>query len=158
MKKWYFIIDAAKCMDCNNCFIACKDEHVDNDWPGYTGPQPRHQQRWINIERRERGQYPLVDVSYLPMPCQHCEDAPCVKAGKGAIYRRDDGIVLIDQDKARGNEGLVSSCPYGAMYWNAEQNIVQKCTMCAHLLDKGWKQPRCVQACFYRSIADRQTG
>ena len=36
MKKWYFIIDVAKCMDCNNCFIACKDEHENNDWPGYT--------------------------------------------------------------------------------------------------------------------------
>ena len=48
-------IDVALCHDCNNCFMACKDEHVGNDWPGYTAAQPRHGHRWINIERRERG-------------------------------------------------------------------------------------------------------
>ncbi|SDE55207.1 hypothetical protein [Sporomusa acidovorans] len=85
MKKWHLIIDVEKCVDCNNCFMACKDEHVDNDWPGYTRPQPRHGQRWINIKRTERGQYPLVDVAYRPTPCMHCEDAPCIRASKGSI-------------------------------------------------------------------------
>lgn len=147
MKKWHLIIDVEKCVDCNNCFMACKDEHVDNDWPGYTRPQPRHGQRWINIMRTERGQYPLIDVAYRPTPCMHCEDAPCIRASKGSITKRSDGIVLIDPVKAQGQQELINACPYQAIWWNQEQDVPQKCTMCAHLLDQGWKQPRCVQAC-----------
>ncbi len=147
-RNWRLLVDVEKCEDCNNCFLACKDEFVDNDFPGYSAPQPRHGHRWINVMRKERGQYPLVDVAYLPMPCMHCDDAPCVKAGKdGAVYKRDDGIVLIDPPKALGQKAIQASCPYGAVYWNEEQNTPQKCTLCAHLLDDGWKAPRCVQAC-----------
>ena len=148
MKQWYFIIDVGKCWDCNNCFIACKDEHEGNDWPGYTLAQPRHDHRWINVHRKERGQYPLIDVAYRPTPCMHCKDAPCVEASDGAISRRDDGIVLIDPEKSAGKKDLIASCPYGAIFWNDEKNVPQKCTMCAHLLDDGWAQPRCAQACF----------
>ncbi len=148
MTKWNLIIDIEKCEDCNNCFLACKDEHVDNEWPGYTDSQPRHGHRWINIMRKERGQYPQIDVAYRPTPCMHCDDAPCIAAAEAqAISKRDDGIVLIDPQKAKGQKNLVKSCPYGAIWWNEEKNVPQKCTLCAHLLDAGWKQPRCVQVC-----------
>jgi ferredoxin len=74
--------------------------------------------------------------------------APCIKAARaGAVYKRDDGIVLIDPEKARGQEDIVKACPYDAIWWNEEKNVPQKCTFCAHLLDDGWKEPRCVQAC-----------
>ena len=144
------VIDVALCHDCNNCFMACKDEHVGNDWPGYTAPQPRHGHRWINIERRERGVYARNDVAYLPVPCQHCQVAHCQQAVPEAVTIRPDGIVMIDAEKAKGNEALVASCPFGAIYWNDELNVSQKCTMCAHLLDsKDWKPglPRCVHSC-----------
>jgi Fe-S-cluster-containing dehydrogenase component len=156
MKKYYFIIDVAKCWDCNNCFIACNDEHQGNDWPGYTLAQPRHDHRWMDVMRMERGQFPLIDVAYRPTPCMHCQDAPCVKASNGAITHREDGIVLIDPEKSKGMKDLVKSCPYGAIYWNEESNVPQKCTMCAHLLDDGWKKPRCVQACFTGALRFEQ--
>jgi Fe-S-cluster-containing dehydrogenase component len=148
MKKWNLIIDVAKCHDCNNCFLACKDEHCDNSFPPYTVAQPWHGQRWMNIMRKERGQYPKVDVGYLPHPCMHCDNAPCIKAAQdGAVYKRDDGIVIIDPVKAQGQKHLVDACPYGAIWWNEEHTLPQKCTLCIHLLDQGWKEPRCVQAC-----------
>jgi len=148
MKKWHLIIDVAKCENCNNCFMACKDEHCGNDWPGYALSQPLHGHRWMNILRRERGEFPAIDVAYLPKPCMHCDSAPCIQAArKGAIYKRDDGIVMIDPKKSVGQRHLVAACPYGAIWWNEEKNIPQKCTLCAHLLDQGWKVPRCVQAC-----------
>lgn len=148
MKKWHLIIDVEKCEDCNNCFLACKDEHVDNDWPGYSLSQPRHGHRWMNIQRKERGQYPLIDVAYRPTPCMHCDSAPCIKAAKnGAVYKRQDGIVILDPEKARGQKDVVNACPYGTIWWNSERDLPQKCAFCAHLLDKGWKAPRCVQAC-----------
>jgi Fe-S-cluster-containing dehydrogenase component len=148
VKKWNLVIDVAKCEDCNNCFLACKDEYVDNDFPPYSAAQPRHGHRWMNIMRQERGQFPLIDCAYLPIPCQHCDDAPCIrKAGNGAVYKRGDGAVIIDPEKARGQKGLLAACPYGAIWWNEEKNVAQKCTLCAHLLDKGWPEPRCVQSC-----------
>ena len=148
MKKWNMIIDVAKCHDCNNCFLACKDEYVENDFPPYSVAQPWHGHRWMNIMRKERGQYPKVDVGYLPIPCMHCDDAPCMKKAKGgAVSKRKDGIVLIDPEKAKGQKDLVDSCPYGAIWWNADKAVPQKCTFCVHLLEDGWDKPRCVQAC-----------
>ena len=148
MKKWNLIIDVKKCEDCNNCFLSCKDEHVENDWPGYSLSQPLHGHRWINIMRKERGQYPMIDVAYLPIPCMHCDNAPCIKAAKeGSVYKREDGIVIIDSKKARGQKEILKACPYDAIWWNEEKNVPQKCTFCAHLMDDGWKEPRCVQAC-----------
>jgi hypothetical protein len=55
--------------------------------------------------------------------------------------------VIIDPKKSVGQKGFVSACPYRVIYWNEEKQIPQKCTFCAHLLDKGWKEPRCVEAC-----------
>lgn len=148
MKKWNLIIDIEKCEDCNNCFLSCKDEHVDNAFQGYTAPQVKHGHRWVNIMRKERGQFPQIDVAYMPVFCMHCDNAPCIKAAKdGAVYKRDDGIVIIDPVKAQGQKHLVDACPYGAIWWNEEHSLPQKCTLCAHLLDQGWKEPRCVQAC-----------
>jgi Fe-S-cluster-containing dehydrogenase component len=148
MKKWHMIIDVARCENCNNCFLACKDEHCGNDWPGYSVSQPLHGHRWMNILAKERGEFPSVDVAYLPRPCMHCDNAPCVGKGENnAVYKRDDGIVIIDPERAVGQKHLVRSCPYDSIWWNEEKNIPQKCSLCAHLLDDGWKTPRCVQAC-----------
>lgn len=145
---WGLIIDVARCHDCNNCFLACKDEFVGNDWPPYSQAQPNRGQRWMNILRRERGGYPLVEVAYLPKPCQHCKNPPCAKAaGRGTVTLREDGIVLIDPEKAAGQKQLVDACPYGAIFWNEATQSPQKCTLCTHLLDDGWEEPRCVQAC-----------
>ncbi len=148
MKKWNLIVDVALCENCNNCSLATKDEHIGNDFPGYAAPQPRHGHDWIRIERRVRGSEPMVDTAYLPTMCNHCDAAPCISAAKdGAIYKRADGIVIIDPIKARGRKELVARCPYGAIWWNEELQVAQKWIFDAHLLDQGWKEPRCVQAC-----------
>jgi Fe-S-cluster-containing dehydrogenase component len=103
---------------------------------------------WMRVIEKERGQYPVVKVAYTPVPCMHCEDAPCMKAAqKKAVYRRPDGIVIIDPVKAKGQKQIVSACPYRVIEWNEEKQIPQKCTLCAHMLDKGEKVPRCVESC-----------
>jgi Fe-S-cluster-containing dehydrogenase component len=148
MKKWHMIIDVARCHDCNNCFLADKDEFVGNDWPPYSKAQPWHGQRWLNIERKERGQFPLVEVAYLPLMCMHCDDAACVKGSPaGSVFKREDGLVIIDPENTKGHREIVDTCPYGAIYWNEEEKIPQKCTGCAHLMDEGWTQTRCSQVC-----------
>ena len=146
MKKWNLVIDLALCHDCNDCFLADKDEFVGNDFPPYSAAQPWHGHRWMNIERAERGQYPIVQTSYLPLPCQHCDNAPCLTAD-GAVHKRDDGLVIIDPVKAKGRKEILGSCPYGVIYWNEESQLPQKCTGCAHLIDQGWTDTRCSQVC-----------
>ena len=146
MKKWNLIVDVALCHDCNNCFLACKDEYVGNDFKNYSVAQPWSGQRWMNIERKERGQFPMVQVAYLPVPCQHCDDAPCLTPD-GAVHKRKDGLVIIDPKKAKGQKQIVGSCPYDVIYWNEEAGLPQKCTGCAHLIDDGWTETRCTQVC-----------
>jgi Fe-S-cluster-containing dehydrogenase component len=102
----------------------------------------------MNLFEKERGQYPKVKIAYTAVPCMHCQEATCIKAAEnGAVYRRPDGIVIIDPVKAKGQKQLVSSCPYRVIYWNEEKSLPQKCTFCVHLLDQGWKEPRCVELC-----------
>ena len=143
------LIDITRCNGCFNCQIACKDEHVDNDWAPYAKPQPEMGHFWMHLSEIERGHYPKVKIAYIPKPCQHCQNPKCMEAAKdGAVYRRDDGIVIIDPEKSKGQKQIVDACPYGCIYWNEESNIPQKCTFCAHLLDEGViKEPRCVEVC-----------
>ena len=63
------------------------------------------------------------------------------------LYKRDDGIVIIDPEKCRGHRLCISACPFEVIYFNDDLNIAQKCTFCAHLMDRDWKEPRCVDAC-----------
>ncbi len=145
-----FVIDLVKCVGCYCCQIACKDEHVGNDWTPYAKPQPGTGHFWIGLKEAVRGTVPKVRVSYMLQLCMHCDDAPCIPACpiEGAIYKRDDGLVIIDPIKCSGCKRCIDACPYpDVIYFNQELNIAQKCTGCAHLLDDGWEVPRCVDAC-----------
>ncbi len=120
MNKWNMIIDVAECTNCNLCTLAAMDEYVGNEFPGYSAPMPKHGHKWINILQKERGQVPTIDIAYVPTMCNHCDNAPCIAKGGGAVTKRDDGIVLIDPVKAKGRKDLVDACPYGHIWWNEE--------------------------------------
>ncbi len=148
MSKWNMIIDVAECTNCQLCTLAAMDEYIDNDWPGYSAPMPKHGHNWINILQKERGGFGFMDIAYVPTMCNHCDDAPCIAAAKdGAITKRDDGIVLIDPVKAKGQKQLVDACPYGHIWWNEKLELPQAWTFDAHLLDQGWQQTRGQQSC-----------
>ena len=154
MKSYAMVIDVAKCNGCHSCVLSCKDEHCGEAFPGYSEAQPMTGQFWLKLIEKERGTYPKVKLSYTAVTCMQCKNAPCIEAAQnGAVYRRDDGIVIIDPGRAVGQDKIVSSCPYRVIYWNAERKLAQKCTMCAHLLDQGWKKPRCVEMCPTGAIA-----
>jgi tetrathionate reductase subunit B len=142
------VIDISICNGCYNCQLACKDEHVGNDWSPIAKPQPDTGHFWMKVTDIVQGTVPKVRVRYMHDICQHCDDAPCINACRaGAIYKRDDGIVIIDPTKCTGARQCIDACPYDVIYFNSDLNIAQKCTFCAHLLDDGWKEPRCVDAC-----------
>ncbi len=141
------LIDMTKCIECNTCTLACKDEHFGNVYLPWTKDQPELGHFWMKVNLVQRGAFPKVKVVATPLLCQHCDDAPCMKAATGgAIYKRPDGIVIIDPMKSVGQKQIVASCPYGVIYWNDQLNIPQKCTLCAHRVDAG-DQPKCVLSC-----------
>ena len=147
-EKWNLIFDVDRCTGCQNCVLAVQDEYTGNDFPGYAAEMPRRGHRWVEIRRTDRGSHPIVDVAYLFHACQHCDDAPCIAAAKdGAAYKRDDGIVVIDPVKAKGQQQIVAACPYGAIGWNEALSIPQHWNFDAHLIDSGWSAPRPAQAC-----------
>jgi Fe-S-cluster-containing dehydrogenase component len=143
-----FTVDVSKCNGCYNCQLACKDEHVGNDWTPYARPQPEIGQFWVKLRENVGGTTPKVKIHYISELCNHCDKAACMEAcPNGAFYRRDDGLVILDPTKCVGCGKCQAACPYGAIYFNEELGICQKCTGCAHLLDNGYKLPRCVEAC-----------
>lgn len=141
------LVDPTRCLQCSNCWVACMDEHRDNDWFPIAAQQGEGQW-WIRIEETEAATGVHMKLHRVPIMCQQCEDAPCMKAAKdAAAYRRDDGIILFDPEKAKGQKAISDACPYGCAFYNEELQLPQKCTMCAHLLDEGRDRPRCVKAC-----------
>ena len=147
MQKWNMIIDVAECTNCQLCALSAMDEYVGNEWPGVAAPMPRLGHRWIDILQKERGQVPMIDIAYVPTMCNHCDNAPCLAKGGGAVTKRDDGIVIIDPVKAKGRKDIVESCPYSHIWWNEELQLPQTWPFDAHLLDQGWQQTRGQQAC-----------
>jgi Fe-S-cluster-containing dehydrogenase component len=147
MSKWNLVVKVGQCENCQNCVIAARDEHVGNDFPGYAAPASTNAESVVRILRRIQGDAHMVETTYLPVMCNHCDDAPCMRVGGDAIRKRADGIVIIDPDKARGRKDIVKSCPYKAIVWNEELQLPQTWIFDAHLLDQGWPRPRCQQSC-----------
>ncbi len=155
MARYGLLIDVTKCTGCHNCYLACRDEYYGNDYLPHSAGQPLAKpQDWMQVKEIERGTFPKPKVDYLPLPCQHCAEPPCMDpALGGAVYRREDGIVIIDPEKAKGQKQIVNACPYRVIFWNEELELPQKCTLCAHMLDAGEKVPRCVEACPTTALA-----
>jgi tetrathionate reductase subunit B len=160
MTRYALLIDTTLCIGCNVCTIACKDQFVGNDWPPYsasqqgavvdsTGWQTQPGHSWISVSQKEWGKAAdfSTKVRYISEPCMQCENPPCLKAGQNdAMYKRPDGIVIIDPVKSKGQKQIVDACPYGKIFWNEQLQIPQKCTLCAHRIDVGLT-PACVNAC-----------
>lgn len=150
-----FLYDVNRCSGCYCCQMACKDEHCGNDWAPYAKPQPETGHFWGRLDYIERGQVPHVKVAHIWIPCQHCQNAPCVTACPiDAIRTRNDGLVIIDTKTCTGCQLCVIACPYDCIFYNAQLQLAQKCTGCAHLLDRGFpiKEPRCSDICFHDAI------
>jgi sulfite dehydrogenase (quinone) subunit SoeB len=144
-----FVFDTSVCNGCYCCQIACKDEHCGNDWTPYAKPQPENGQFWLKLSEYVRGTIPKVKVHYVPTLCNHCDEPVCLDVCEveGAIYKREDGLVIIDPELCTACTNCFSVCPNHAIYMNDSLQIAQKCTGCAHLIDAGWTEPRCVDAC-----------
>jgi len=154
-RKFVMVVDLAKCKNARKCVDACQEGHL----------LPKDHE-WIKL-------YLLQDDKNLakywfPRPCFHCDKPMCVSVCPvGATYKREDGIVLIDNQRCIGCKFCMTGCPYSARVFNwkdpevkvpeghvydpetnipAVEGTVGKCVFCADNLRKGML-PRCVSAC-----------
>ena len=116
MTRYGMVVDITRCNGCYNCFMACRDEYCGNEFPPYSASQPKTGHYWMRLVEKERGQYPKMKVAYTAIPCMQCDRPQCVEvaaAGSApdAIYRREDGIVIIDPEKAAGHKELAEQLP-----------------------------------------------
>lgn len=149
-KQLGFYVNIDDCIGCKTCQVACKDK---NNLP--TGI------RWRRVFEYEGGEWVEQNGNMIPSDvyayfvsaaCMHCENPICMAVCPvSAISKRDDGIVLIDQNKCIGCRYCSWACPYGAPQFDASTGVMGKCNMCYDLVDKGEK-PACVQACPVRAL------
>jgi len=135
-KKYGWFVDTRRCFGCHACEVSCKAE---NDVPlgNYIRQTFYH----------DDGQYPKVARLFLPMSCQHCEDAPCVKACPcGALHKKSGGTVAVDYETCCGHGTCVEVCPYGAIYLDPVAKQAVKCHNCYHRAEHDM-EPACVTTC-----------
>jgi Fe-S-cluster-containing dehydrogenase component len=154
-RKFVMVIDLAKCKNARKCVEACQEGHMlpkDHEW----------MKLYLLQDDKNTAKY------WFPRPCFHCDKPMCVSVCPvGATYKRDDGIVLVDNQRCIGCKFCMTGCPYSARVFNwkdpevklppdhvydPETNIppvegtVGKCVFCADNLRKNLL-PRCVTAC-----------
>ncbi len=139
--RYGMVIDLQRCLGCDACTVACKAAHG----------TPRGV-LWGKVFKYETGTYPVVQVRYQPVLCNHCENPACVKVcPTGASYQRPDGIVLVDANKCIGCRYCEWACPYGAPQFSEEKGVMTKCDFCQDLQAQG-QNPACVDACVMRAL------
>lgn len=136
-KEYALIVNTEDCVGCSACEVACKQEHNLS-----VGP------RWIRVypdsPREREGK---LQLRYIVTHCMHCGRPPCRDiCPVEAITKREDGIVLIDEELCTGCKACIEACPLGVVQFDEERGVAQKCDLCVQRLDKGL-QPACVAAC-----------
>lgn len=152
-KQMAFYFDASSCTDCKACQVACKDRNslpVGVKWRRviqYVGGD------WTPVNGVKDVMSPHGVFSYsVSLSCMHCENPVCVQGcPAGALTKRDDGIVVIDEDNCIGCRYCEWLCPYGAPQFNEERGVMTKCDFCVDLLEAG-ENPACVDACVMRCL------
>ncbi|NND08923.1 MAG: 4Fe-4S dicluster domain-containing protein [Saprospiraceae bacterium] len=154
-RKFVMVIDLGRCKNAGACTTSCQKGHdlaADQDWMK------------ILLLRNTKETEPY----WFPKPCFHCDNPPCVKVCPvDATFKRDDGIVLVDNDRCIGCKFCMSACPYSARIFNwedppeseiedveyspetsvpAKVGTIGKCDFCPDLSRKG-ELPHCVTGC-----------
>ena len=155
--KLGLVIDLDTCVGCHGCATACKQWNTSGTIGPLTDTDPYTRDpmgTWLNrIRTYEVGDTPNSKTVHMPMSCMQCENADCVTVcPTGASYKRDDGIVMVDQDICMGCNLCAWACPYGARELDQQQGTMKKCTLCVdriydEKLPQAERQPACVLTC-----------
>ena len=160
--QWAMVIDLDRCTGCEACVVACR---VENNIPT-VGPEEAAKGRsinWIRVERYFEGEYPDVKVKFMPVLCQHCEEAPCEPVCPVyATYHTDEGLNAQVYNRCVGTRYCANNCPYTVRFFNffdpvwdaplekalnpevsvRTRGVMEKCTFCIQRIRKGEEKPK----------------
>ncbi len=149
MTKYGMVIDLRKCIGCHSCTVSCKFENNVPYNVFRTWVRVWEKGDWNKlVDKNGKEQFiPQVALSYLPRLCNHCDDPPCVEVCPvEATFKREDGLVLIDDDECIGCKYCIQACPYDMRFINPKTQTADKCTFCVHRLEDDLL-PACVTSC-----------
>ncbi|MBI4463940.1 MAG: 4Fe-4S dicluster domain-containing protein, partial [Acidobacteria bacterium] len=154
MARWGMVIDLDKCTACQACVVACQ---VENNVP-FLGPEESAKGRsiyWMKVVALPEGRFPRGKIRFLPLPCLHCDNPPCVKVCPvDATNITPEGIVRQIFSRCIGCRYCTTACPYTVRQFNwsrpewpapldqalsrdvsvRARGVVEKCTFCHHRL------------------------
>jgi molybdopterin-containing oxidoreductase family iron-sulfur binding subunit len=148
------VVDLDRCTGCQACVVACQAE---NNIPINTKDLylQRRAYQWIRVERYWEGEFPNVKARFIPMLCQHCENAPCEPVCPVfATYHTADGLNVQLYNRCVGTRYCINNCPYQVRFFNywepgwparltnqlnpdvtvRSRGITEKCTFCIQRL------------------------
>jgi len=122
-------VDVTKCTGCRTCELFCSTRNAKESNPA------RARLYVVRSEKDER-------ITSVPVICQQCEDALCVKLcpADALVRDTDTHAVIVDEERCLGCRTCVQVCPFGAPYVDPRLGVCQKCTLCEG-------DPWCVKAC-----------
>ncbi|MFO7718849.1 MAG: 4Fe-4S dicluster domain-containing protein [Gillisia sp.] len=156
-KKFVMVVDLAKCKNALKCQESCNKNHY------ITGDNA-----WLKVYKMQESEN--TAPYFMPTLCQHCDKPPCVKVCPvDATFKRQDGIVLIDNERCIGCRFCMAACPYSTRVFNwnepdqpeeahageytpdhtgkpSVKGTVDKCDFCPHMIQMG-ELPHCVTSC-----------
>ncbi len=136
-----FYFDMTRCIGCRACQIACKDKNRLE-----VGVILR------NAKTYQTGKFPDVGLFNYSASCNHCENPACVaNCATGALYKAEDGTVILDEALCDGCQLCAQACPYHVPQYDEVAMVMKKCDACAYLRAKG-ENPACVDACPMRAL------
>jgi len=170
-----YALDLSRCIGCRRCVYACAGENNQSRDPQVHWIRVLQMEKEKGIDFREANPYyqpaevPEEGHFYVPVACQQCRNAPCVKTcPTGATWMEPDGIVVIDYEWCIGCRCCMAACPYGARHFNwtlptvpkdqlnsdthylgnrpRPKGVVEKCTFCIQRVRNG-RYPACVEVC-----------
>lgn len=155
--KWAMVVDIDKCTGCQACVLACQ---VENNVPLNT--QDRFERNrvmaWIRVERYWEGEFPNIKARFIPIMCQHCENAPCEPVCPVfATYHNDQGLNVQVYNRCIGTRYCANNCPYQVRFFNwwepkwperlrnqlntdvsvRSRGIMERCSFCIQRIRRG---------------------
>ncbi|KKM66085.1 hypothetical protein LCGC14_1484750 [marine sediment metagenome] len=140
-RRFGMVIDQERCIGCEACSVACR---IENNTKNF----------WIYVETQggsqkdtPRGNFPNLEMNFLPRLCNHCNNPPCVDScPTEALIKREDGPVILDKDLCTGCRECINTCPYDVIKFDEDNKIIEKCNLCFHRIDQDL-EPFCVICC-----------
>ncbi len=155
--RWGMAIDLDRCTGCGACVAACQAENniALTEQQGFSEGRNLH---WLRIERYWEGEFPHVRARFLPMLCQHCDDAPCEPVCPVyASYHTAEGLNGQVYNRCVGTRYCANNCPYAVRVFNfSEPNwpqpleqqlspditvrsrgVMEKCSFCIQRIRRG---------------------